>query len=207
MALLQQQVSKQVPLMADTAAHDIESDTATIKAVLSGDTDQYRKLILRHQNRIFSLVNRQVQDVQISEELTHEIFVKAFLNLKKFRYEAKFTTWLTRIALNHVNSYFSSKKFKQQKRTDAFDPSLHDRATATMDNERERKNYLNLFREALSQLRPKLRDVIVLCGLEGRSYEEAAEILSIPIGTVRSRLNTARLNLKNAVGTFDGGGE
>jgi RNA polymerase sigma-70 factor (ECF subfamily) len=202
---LEPQLTEQAPFMAEHPQNEVESDSAIIKAIVNGESDQFRKLITRHQNRIFSLVNRQVQDLQ---ELTHEIFVKAYLNLKKFRFESKFTTWLTRIALNHVNSYFSSKKFKQQKRTESFDPGLHDRmASSSMDNERERKNLISQFKEALAALSPKLRDVIVLCGLEGKSYEEAAEVLGIPIGTVRSRLNTARLNLKTAVGTFDGGGE
>lgn len=177
-------------------------DLALIKRVLAGDRDRFRDLVEIYQNTIFALVMRQVGKRDVAEDLTQEVFVKAYKALSKFRSEAKFSTWLTRIALNHTNTYFCSKRYREQQRTQSFDPALHDSAAHDRSEHSEEEKRLELFREALAKLKPHLREVLVMCGLEGKSYQETAEILEIPIGTVRSRLNTARLKLKDALGSL-----
>jgi RNA polymerase sigma-70 factor (ECF subfamily) len=94
-----------------------------------------------------------------------------------------------------MNSYFSSRAYKERQRTESFPPVHHDAAGSASS---EWASDVEQFRKLIGILNPKLRDVLVLCGLEGRSYEEAAALLAIPIGTVRSRLNKARLVLKEA---------
>jgi len=182
-----------------------DGELTIIKRVQAGSKDDFRELVLAHKDMIFSLILRQVGAHHVAEELTQEVFVKAFLNIKRFRQEAKFSTWLTRIALNHTNSYFTSKKFRQQRLTESFDHTVHDMSDTERskegEKERENEELLASFRSALSYLKPKFRDVLVLCGLEGRSYQDAADILAIPIGTVRSRLNKARLLIKERLDT------
>ena len=179
------------------------TDEATIRAVIGGDKERYRELVVRHKDMIFALIMRQVGNAAIAEELAQETFVRAFVSLSRFRFETKFSTWLTRIALNQTSSYFTSRRYKQSRRTDEFDPRIHDKAEAPPEGDFQ-KERLQRFREALGTLKPLYREVIVLCALEGKSYEEAASILVIPIGTIRSRLNKARLLLKEALGGPDG---
>ena len=179
-----------------------EDDHQIVREVVAGNSDRFRLLVLRHQALVFALIMRQVGEKELAEELAQETFLKAYRNLKLFRFEAKFSTWLTRIALNTMNSYFSSRAYKERSRTDSFSQEKHDRPEALGA---DAKSDMEQFRNLLGTLSPKLREVLVLCGLEGKSYEEAAHMLSIPIGTVRSRLNKARLVLKDAFLASAGG--
>lgn len=172
------------------------SDNAIIDSVLGGEREAYRHLVARHQNMIFSLLMRQTGDAVVSEELCQACFVRAFFNLRSFRKEAQFSTWLVRIALNVASSHFSSRRFREAKLTDSFDASAHDMSTHSPQDEKEKNEFLCEFRTALLSIKSYLRETLVLCGLEGKTYEEAAGILGVPVGTVRSRLNKARLLLK-----------
>ena len=152
-------------------------------------------LIERHQNLVFGMIMRQVGDRVLAEELAHECFVRAYKHLAKVRAEANFSTWLTRIALNVTSSYFTSRRYREALRSESFDVRLHDRGQDS-DPSPAAETMLNSFRQALANLKPKFREVLTLCALEGKSYEDAAQVLAIPVGTVRSRLNKARLLLK-----------
>lgn len=169
-----------------------------VREVLGGNTEEFRFLVETYKNRVFSLVLRAVGDRPVAEELTQEVFVKAYSNLAQFRFEASFGTWLTCIALNHTTNYFDSKRYKQSRCTVSYEPQTHEsksQAEESLTNE----VLLESFRSALSELKPQYRDIIVLCSLEGKSYEEASAILDIPVGTVRSRLNRARERLRTLI--------
>ena len=174
-------------------------DNAVVKAVLAGAKEEFRVLVERHQDMIFSLIARQVGETALAEELAQEVFVKAFLNLKQFRHEARFSTWLVRIALNHVRTWFSSRRFKQSTRTDSFNPVFHEGALRADGALEDESRLLGRFREAFARLPSRLRDVLCLCAFEGKSYEEAAAVLRIPVGTVRSRLNKARYAISSEI--------
>jgi RNA polymerase sigma-70 factor (ECF subfamily) len=175
------------------------SDEQLIAAVLAGERDAFGLLVERHKQMLFALILRQVRQASLAEELSQESFVKAYLGLKSFRGKARFSTWLTRIGLNQVSSYFNSARFKQQRLQESFELERHEMSSDQQEDclLQERKN--QAFRIALAKLKPKFREVIVLCGLEGKSYEEAAQVLEVPIGTIRSRLNTARLQLQESI--------
>jgi RNA polymerase sigma-70 factor (ECF subfamily) len=171
------------------------SDEELIRASTRNDHEPFRVLVRRHKDRIFGLIMRQVGERATAEDLSQEIFIRAFNGLPKFRFDAAFSTWLTRIALNQINTFFTSKRYRESKRSQPFDLGQHDAAQGE-NEEQINEEQLKRFREGLALLKPIHRDVIVLCGLEGRSYEETAQILNIPIGTVRSRLNHARQQLQ-----------
>lgn len=183
---------------SDSVKDDRSAEFDIVRRVASGDRAEFRHLVARYKDMIFSLALRQVGNRSIAEELAQEVFVKAYLNISRFRFESSFSTWLVRIAINHINSYFASKRYKQARNTESFVPERHDRDCESPETQLQRKERIRLFQAALAQLKPKFREAITLCGLEGKSYEEAARILKIPVGTVRSRLNKARLELKNA---------
>ena len=182
-----------------------ESESLLIRRIVSGEKEEFRVLVGEYKDRIFAMVMRQTGNRTLAEEITQESFVKAYINLKKFRFDSQFGTWLTRIALNETNNYFASKRFKETKNSESYSNEIHEKQLGHSEDEdqraelEKRERSLVEFRKALATLKPKFRDVITLCSLEGRSYEEAASVLSIPIGTVRSRLNKARLLLKDAI--------
>lgn len=177
-----------------------DEDSEIVRRVLAGSHEDFSALVAKHQDLIFAMIVRQVGEHAVARDLTQETFLKAFRGLKHFRFEAKFSSWLTRIALNLTNSYFTSRTYRNKKREIEFDPAVHDLKDEEQIDNAEKEALIASLREALSELKPPFRDVLVLCGLEGKSYEEAAAILEIPIGTVRSRLNKARLLLKSSFG-------
>lgn len=183
--------------MEFSAAIEAEHDEVEIiTRVRGGAKEDFRLLVLRHQERIYALIYRQVADENIARELTQDAFLRAYLHLDKFRGESRFGTWLTRIALNTTNSYFSSKRWRQRLQTVAFEQHHLNQQPVEHADDRYDEDAIARLYAAVSRLRPKIREAFVLCALEQKSYEQAAEILGIPIGTVRSRLHKARSELK-----------
>lgn len=172
-----------------------QAEKLLIGRVLAGEKEEFRKLIEAHQTQIFSVIMKLVGNRSISEELALETFERAYFNLRSFKFKSTFRTWLTRIAFNLTNSYFASAQYRNSIRTESFSIDQHD-FSSNAKNSSERREYFTQFYRAIGSLSPKLRDVLCLCGLNGASYEEAAETLQIPIGTVRSRLNQARQKLR-----------
>lgn len=167
-----------------------------IRKVQSGAKEEFRPLVLSHQSRVFAAIVRLGIEEQVAKDLTQEVFLKAYLNIASFRFEASFGTWLLRIAINHTKNYFASKTFKQQRQTlpvsqcsevELFESDCFD----TFDREA-----LKQLQYCVSQLPEPLREVLVLTAFEQKQYQEVAEVLGIPIGTVRSRVHAARMQLK-----------
>ena len=192
------------------APDDPPDDGVIIRGVLSGNTNAYRTLVDRHRQAIFALLYRQLGDYHTSQDLAQEVFVKAFQSLSRYRFEASFSTWLHRIAINHLSSYLASRRFRQWKRTSG-EPALSV-YEATAPDERQspeqllhEKQWSGKLREATLELTPKLRAAFLLCALDGKSYEECAAILEIPVGTVRSRFHEARVQLRRRLEKEFGG--
>lgn len=186
------------PNATPSPATSLESavERELIRRIISGERDEYRVLVNAHEELVFSMIQRQIGDIEITREIAQETFVRGYLNLPKFKFESRFGTWITRIALNQTSNYFASKRFKQSSVTRTFESHLHDRP---VENEPSQDLPLTEFQIALGRLNEIHRNVVVLCSLEGKSYEEAAAILGIPIGTIRSRLNKARLLLRDLI--------
>ena len=171
-------------------------DAKCIEQVLKGDKDQFRVLVSAYKDQVYGVIMRQVGDIHIAEELAQDTFVKAFVNLKQFKFRSSFSTWLTRIALNTTNTYFSSKRYKQKARTESLELDKHDKSEFNLEDQQDRQEVIKKFRQALGKLKARQREVIVLCGLEEKDYQEVSEILGVPVGTVRSRLSNARKALR-----------
>jgi RNA polymerase sigma-70 factor (ECF subfamily) len=183
----------------------LNEEQSLIRAIATGEKDKFRYVIAEHKDLIFRLIMKQVGDAAIADELAQEVFVKGYFGIKKFKGNAKLSTWLTRIALNETNNYFVSKRFKDKKRSEEFDVEKHGGQydAAKEEQEKEATYRDSLLRAALAKLKSPFRETLTLCGLEGKSYEEASEILEVPVGTVRSRLNKARLLLKELISTCE----
>jgi RNA polymerase sigma factor (sigma-70 family) len=166
-------------------------DYELIQQVLDGRRQEFRILIEKHQTLIYKMVFRMTRDAEISKELVQEVFLKSFEKLHTFRGESKFSTWLTRIALHITSNYLSSRAYRNKLNTLSTFPELPEEE---QDHSKERS--LLLLQQLISELKPLYRDPLVLSIYEEKSYEEIAEILEIPLGTVRSRLATGRESLK-----------
>jgi len=168
------------------------SEKEVIARVLGGAHEEFRHLVIANQNKIYSMIMRQVGDPELAKELTQDAFMRAYKGLGSFRTEAAFSTWLVRIALNVTNSYFSSRRFKEARRTQGLDWELQSQPQTDSQEAGEEEIRAKKLRLVVAELPEHYRDALILCAFEERSYEEASDILGIPMGTVRSRVHRAR---------------
>ncbi|NOX55733.1 MAG: sigma-70 family RNA polymerase sigma factor, partial [Planctomycetes bacterium] len=171
-------------------------DRELIEACLSGQTEAFGKLVARYQNRLYHTLRCMLGSREDAKDVAQETFVLAFRKLHQFRHDSAFYSWLFRIAMNTAAS-FRRRNHPTQSLDDMaddhapFDPT--DTHRDTRPGERaEVAEQKKLVWQALEQLEPDFRMVLVLKELEGLRYEEIAEIMNCPLGTVRSRLHRAR---------------
>lgn len=170
------------------------NETEQIERVLRGDMNAFSELVRLHQDKVFAMIMRQVGDRTVAEDISQETFVRAYKYLKNFRGESSLSTWLTRIAINQCHTYFASKKYRQKIKTNSLKKEHIENLEAPEANKID--SQVEALKKQVGKLKPKLREVVVLISFEGHSYEEAADILGIPSGTVASRMNAAFKNLR-----------
>jgi RNA polymerase sigma-70 factor (ECF subfamily) len=174
------------------------SDGDLVARCRSGDEGAWRELVSRHTRRVFGVAYRFTGRVDEAEDLTQEVFVKVYQGLDRFREaEGAFPTWLTTVARNQaIDSY---RRRRQERRLTADDPALLDAVPAPGGSSPlralERQERASLVHRTLRALPEELRQPVILCDLEGLAYEEIAEALGLPLGTVKSRINRGRLEL------------
>ncbi len=168
------------------------------RVMATEDLNQWFIEILKHnESRIFNLVYWQIGDYEEAKDLTQEIFLKVYKNLKKFRKESRVETWVYRIALNHVHSYL--RKARHRKGMISWETLDGERTdVGTVDPPEARPEYLQL-RQKIRELPDPFREVLLLFYFDEKSLQEISELLGIPVGTVKSRLNRARAMLKKAL--------
>ncbi|MEW6516295.1 MAG: sigma-70 family RNA polymerase sigma factor [candidate division FCPU426 bacterium] len=175
-----------------------EPDRQLIARTLRGDADAYDALVTRYRDRLYALVYHMVLNAQEAEDLAQETFVKAYRSLGKFRQESNFYTWLYRIAVNLV--YTQSKKSSRRRTLftaalEAGEPmGVH--WPSTPEELAQSEETKEMILKAIHQLDPRFRQVLILKELEGLEVAEVARILSLPEGTVKSRLYRAREDLR-----------
>ncbi len=153
----------------------------------------FEKFVEEYGDRIFNLLYWKVGDYEDAKDLTSEVLLKVYTNLPKFRGESSLYTWAYRIALNHANRFLLKRKIS---RFISLDDLKVDPAEDSNEYEDvERTELQKMVRDAIQQLPSKYRDIVILKYLDGHGYEEISEILKIPVGTVKSRLNRAREKL------------
>jgi RNA polymerase sigma-70 factor (ECF subfamily) len=182
--------------MDDQARFDEER---LIAAARQGDPDAYGNLVRRYQERLHHVLYRFLQNADDAADVVQEAFLSAFLALGDFKGGARFYTWLYRIAMNHAIDL--RRRQSAARRNSARQVEIGTPADSSVGPERlamQRDTAVTLHR-ALGRLSQEHRLVLVLKDIEGMSYEEMAEVLDIPIGTVRSRLHRARLELKEVL--------
>ena len=184
-----------------------DQDAALVRAFQAGDRAAFDKLVLKHKDNLFNLVYWYLNDYQQASDCAQEIFIKVFKNLKRFRFESAFSTWLYKIAVNTCKNMLKSSAHKWQKRTVSLeDPKgsesknpIHEMPNGgpSPANGLERKERLMLIQEAINSLPEEQNQVVVLRDIQGLSYDEISEVTGMKQGTIKSRLARGRLELRN----------
>ncbi len=179
-----------------------ELDKKLITSALAGDQEAYRALMNRHRPAIFHIIFKIVRDQEATADLVQETFMKAFASLATYRAEYKFSTWLYRIGANCAIDFLRKRKIKTLSLDAPAETADGQIEIEVPDNsynperdleEREKRVSIN---EAINSLPEKYRIVIVYRHKDNKSYEEIAEVLNIPLGTVKARIFRARELLK-----------
>lgn len=169
------------------------------------DPDAFAELVARHQDRIYTAITRFCGNSEDASDITQRAFINAFRKIKDFKGDSAFSTWIYRIAFNQAISFRRENRRAPMSIYSKEDEVLSEPAEAINPTERlESQETQRKVQQALDLLEAGDREIILLKDLQGVSYEEIAEILQIPKGTVRSRLHRARLELKTKLKSFIG---
>jgi RNA polymerase sigma-70 factor (ECF subfamily) len=178
--------------------HSEDLDQSLVLRVQQGDKSAFDLLVLKYQHRIMHLVNRYVKDPSEAQDVAQDTFIKAYRALADFRGESAFYTWLYRIAINTAKNYLLSRSRRHfDNEIDVQDAEQVENAAQLKDMDTPENLLMNeqivkVIKEAIEKLPEEMRIAITLREFEGMSYEEIAEAMDCPIGTVRSRIFRAR---------------
>ena len=174
-------------------------DQQLIADCLKGRSAAFGELVSRYQDRVYNTVYRLLDNAEDARDVTQEAFLSAYQSLHAFKGDSLFFTWLYRIAVNTAISHKRKRRGVLRLHDPAAgpvepaDPSETNRPEHAMELAEEEKRV----QEALGRLSPEHRAVLVMKDMEGQKYEDMADVLGVPIGTIRSRLHRARLELRD----------
>ena len=174
------------------------TDQQLVEKVQAGDKRAFDLLVLKYQHKIFGLIARYVQDSHEVQDVAQEAFIKAYRALPNFRGDSAFYTWLYRIAINTAKNHLVSRGRRPPERdVEVEDAEYYDSGSALRDIENPENSLLGeelkaVVNNAIKELPDDLRSAVTLREFDGLSYEDIAEIMDCPVGTVRSRIFRAR---------------
>lgn len=186
-----------------------KSDQDIVALARAGEEAGYRELIRRYERPLFSLLYRMVRDRELAEDLAQETFVKALNAIESYRPEFKFSSWIFKIANNAAIDHLRRRELdtlslegsphaETPEAIEATALQIGDRQESPLDAV-EARELGGQIEAAIARLRPEYRACILLRHVEGRAYEEIAEILNLPLGTVKTYIHRARNELRQAL--------
>jgi RNA polymerase sigma-70 factor (ECF subfamily) len=176
-------------------------DQRLIAECLKGRTAAFGELVRRYQDRLYNTVYRLVDNAEDAQDVVQDAFLNAYQSLDSFKGDSQFFTWLYRIAINTAISLKRKQRVAYSIRAgradegaaEPIDPSDYSRPEHGLEKAEQERS----IQEALNRLSAEHRTVLVLKDIEGQKYDQMAETLGVPIGTIRSRLHRARLELRD----------
>jgi len=192
-------------IMTETSTAQVDISELVHRAK-EGDDEAFGMLVEQYQDKIYGYVSRMLHDPEEAEDVAQEVFIRAYQNLAGFREAASFPTWLYRIATNLAIDAARSRKSRWGETVSLDEPAETDAGEISRQLPGDRRGTVSqvesshlqqIVAEAIAQLSAKLRTVIMLYDIEGLSYEEIAQVLGCPVGTVKSRLFNARSQLRD----------
>jgi RNA polymerase sigma-70 factor (ECF subfamily) len=178
-----------------------------LRRCLAGDAAAWEDIVLRYQRRIYNICYRFAGSAEDADDLTQEVFIKMYKTLNSYDVErGAFMTWVTTITRNLLVDHF--RKGKHDRQTDSLDASpgheeegrtlgeqIEDRSRISPDEQVRSREAGEAVHEALQKLSPELREAVILRDLQDMDYKEIAQVLKVPEGTVKSRINRGRVEL------------
>jgi RNA polymerase sigma-70 factor, ECF subfamily len=187
------------PAMASGTAETVvsapisDNELATMAA--NGDMAAFEEVYRRHHRRVFLVCLRMLGTAEEAEDQTQEVFIHLYRKIGSFRGDSKFTTWLHRLTVNQVLMYFRKRTVKFEKTTE--EGEVPDQLVRGSENPRQMQVVDKIaLEDAISKLPPGYREVFLLHDVEGYDHEEVARIIQRAVGTSKSQLHKARLNLQ-----------
>ena len=181
---------------------EANSDAECVRQLQHGQTDAFETLVRRHEKTIFNLVYRMLGDYDEAAETSQEVFFSAYRAIGQFRGESNFSTWLYRIALNHATTRRKNLNTRKQRNVSLeMTEPVSDPQPGPAES-MEKQEIREHVQRALNNLTSDDATVILLRDLQDVSYEEVAQLLEIPVGTVKSRLHRARQALKSELASY-----
>jgi RNA polymerase sigma-70 factor (ECF subfamily) len=186
----------------------VEQEQELLDRCLAGEDFAWEALLKAYSRKIYNLCYRFTGRVEEAEDVTQEVFIKVFQTLKSYQAaQGSFGTWLNRVARNHLVDHY--RRARKDRVTSSLEdelpeaeqkPSPHMEPTGEVES-RERREVLQ---QALDKLSPDLREAVILRDLHDLDYEEIAQVLTVPQGTVKSRINRGRLELGRVLKRMEG---
>lgn len=185
-------------------SNDIEK--MLIKKAIKGDVDAFEKIVLFYEKKIYNIAFQMFKNEHDAYDASQEVFIKVYKSIDKFNFNASFSTWLHRIAVNTCIDEYRKKKRKThisldepvETESNSIERQIEDKSMTPEEVIIQNEN-VNEMRAAIRQLNEDHRIIIILRDIKGYSYEEITNILECSIGTVKSRLSRARNALKNII--------
>jgi RNA polymerase sigma-70 factor (ECF subfamily) len=182
-------------------------DFELIRSFVAGDRSAFNALALKYKDPVFNLCYRMTNNYHDADDCSQEAFIKAFRHLCKFKFKASFSTWIYRIAINTCKDRLSSLEYRHRMRFVELDKPIYadepasswelpEKAPSPVEELINKENTSTIL-QAIATLPTPQRVLVVLYDLEGKSYEEMAQIAGCPIGTIKSRLARARRELRH----------
>ena len=184
--------------------HEERSDWECVQKVQRGDADAFETLVRRHEKKIFNLLYRWLGDYDEAADVAQEVFLAAFRAIKRFRGESSFGTWLYRIGVNHAKNRQKSLQLARQRQQAGSVSEAPDVSSSDPAENAEQRERHDLVQRGLNELDSDDSLLILLHDLQEFRYEEIADTLDIPLGTVKSRLHRARQALRAKLAPYFG---
>jgi len=178
------------------------SDEDLMLRFQNGDENSYSELVERYKNKLMNHIFYYMKDRESAEDIVQDTFVRVYLNKDKYKEIAKVSTWIYTIAINLAKTALSRSgkmnSFSITGKDGENDYEIKDKHSST-DGDVLKNELSDIIMSSIDSLEDKFREIVMLRDIDEMSYEEIAALLNIPTGTVKSRLNRARLNLRDAL--------
>ncbi len=166
-----------------------------IRECLEGRQGAWETLMNMYAKKVFNMAYQFSGSREEAEDLTQDIFLKLYNSLSKYDFQRNFTAWLLTLTKNYLIDEYRRTKWEKTQRDDFNEDLLAQASLKGPETDLDRKETQAVIWEGLNRLSSEMRMCIILRDLQGRSYEEMTEVLGIPLGTVKSRVNRARIQL------------
>ena len=174
--------------------------TELVQAVRAGNDLAFARLVRLFERRIYNLALNYLKQEEEAKDVTQDIFVAVYKSLHQLKDDSKFTPWLYQLAINHCRNHYQKLKrtgFFTSLSVDDPDTPLNLVSSSSPHKDLEKQELIRLVQEAIAGMPENEKEILILRDIQDLSYDDISEALGLPIGTVKSKLNRARIALKN----------